>query len=74
MKPATKTGTVNPEPDKQTLADAIVRIGDGVQALQRQGLNKKALLVLLSHQTGLGQKTCETVIDGLADLKRSYCR
>lgn len=61
-------------PDQQTLAEAILKISDGIQALQRSGLNKKAILVLLANKTGIGQRTCEDVLDGIADLKRSYCR
>lgn len=60
-------------PDRETLADAIVRISDGVQHLQRSGLNRKAILILLAHQSSVSQKVCAAVIDGLADLRRNYC-
>lgn len=56
------------------LAQAIVDISDAAKRLSRSGLNRKAIVILLSHQCGLGQGTVRAVLDGIADLEATYLR
>lgn len=59
----------------QTLPDAIREISRTVRALHAQGLNRKAVEVLLTDACPtVGKTTVRRVLDGLADLERKYCR
>lgn len=58
----------------EILAEAIIRIGDGMDKLSKSGLNKKAIIALIQDQTKLGKNDIETVIDALQRLKGWYCR
>lgn len=68
-----KKNEENPE-TPEILAEAIVRIGEGLQKLSASGLNKKAIIVLVQDRTKLPQRDIESVIDALAQLKGWYCR
>lgn len=63
-----------PAESKEILAEAIVRIGDAFAALQRNGLNKRAIVVLIQAETKLSQRDITTVLDALPRLKGWYCR
>lgn len=63
-----------PPESKEILADAIIRISDGLSQLQRSGLNNKAIMVLVKDATGLAMRDIKLVIDSLARLKGWYCR
>jgi hypothetical protein len=75
---ATKKVVVKQVPEKpvevEVLAAAIVEIGKAAKRLAASNLNRKAVIVLLSHQTGLGQGVIKTVLDGIADLESTYLR
>jgi hypothetical protein len=58
----------------EVLAQAIVEIGKAAKRLAASSLNRKAVVVLLSHQTGLGQGVVKAVLDGIADLESTYLR
>ena len=58
----------------EILAEAIVKIGAGFEALQASGLNRRAITVLLCDATKLPKRDIETVIDALAKLRGWYCR
>ncbi len=59
----------------QTLPDAIREISRGLQKLRAQGLNRRAVEVLLADAcTAVGKPTVRRVLDGLADLEKKYCR
>jgi hypothetical protein len=63
-KPAiiTDTGT-------DILASAIVSVADAAKRLQSSKLTEKALLLLLSHHSGVSQRDCKRVLDSAANLK-----
>lgn len=63
-----------PPESKEILAEAIVRIGDAFAALQKSGLNTKAIIVLIKDATGLPQRDIKLVLDSLSRLKGWYCR
>lgn len=58
----------------EVLAEAIIRIGDGMKKLSNSGLNHKAIVVLIHNQTKLGKGDIETVLDALQRLAGWYCR
>jgi hypothetical protein len=75
---ATKKVTVKQDAEKpvevEVLAQAIVDIGNAAKRLANSRLNRKAVVVLIAHATGLGKGTVDTVLDGIADLESTYLR
>ncbi len=59
--------------EKTVLAKAIVDISSAMTALRKSGLNRKAIVILTSHAAQVPQGTVKAVLDGLEDLRRSYC-
>lgn len=64
----------NVQLDKETLADVIAKLSDGVDKLLRSGLNRRAIVVLLRDSTGCNKSDIERVLDGLQTLARDYAR
>lgn len=67
------------DPDKpvarETLAEAIVKIGAAAEALKASGLNEEAICTLLSAKLpGVGKTTCRQVLNALRQLRAWYCR
>ena len=58
----------------EILAEAIVRIGSAMQALEKSGLNERAIVVLIHAETKLSQRDIKIVLDSLRKLKSWYCR
>lgn len=58
----------------EILAEAIVRIGEGFNKLNKSGLNKRAIAVLIQAETKLSMKAIGTVLDALPRLRGWYCR
>lgn len=56
------------------LAESIVQISADMKKLAQSGLNRKAIVVLLKHATGLTMIDIEKVLDGMVDLRAMYCR
>ena len=63
----------DPPQTKEILAEAIVKISDGFVSLQRSGLNKQAIIILLQAETKLSQRDIRIVLDALPRLKGWYC-
>lgn len=59
---------------KEILAEAIVRIGKAFEDLQKSGLNKRAILVLVQAETKIAMRDIKAVIDALPRLRGWYCR
>lgn len=64
----------DPPESTEILAEAIVRIGDGMKKLTESGLNEKAIVVLLHDATGLSKRDIKTVLDAQRRLAGWYCR
>ena len=60
--------------EKEVLAEAIIKISAAAEALRKSGLNEKAIIVLIADKTKFSKNTIRTVLDGLADLRRTYTR
>jgi len=64
----------DPPETKEILAEAITRIGTAFEELQKSGLNRKAIIVLIQAETKLPRRDIETVLNALPRLKGWYCR
>ncbi len=58
---------------KDVLAKAIIDISTAAQALQRGGLNQRAVVVLLHDSTNVPMRDIKYVLNGLAQLRKDYC-
>jgi hypothetical protein len=58
----------------EILASAIVSIGKAADKLLASGLNTKAVIVLLQHETKVSQRDIKTILDGLKRLESWYCK
>jgi hypothetical protein len=56
------------------LADSIVTISDGIKEIRSQGLNDRAIEVLLVDSTGVTITEIRKVIAGLSALATNYVR
>jgi hypothetical protein len=65
--------TEQPE-STEILAEAIVRIGEAMEKLKQNGLNDKAILVLIHDYTNLPKRDIKLVFDSLRKLRGWYCR
>lgn len=58
----------------EVIAQAVADIADGVKKINAGNLNRKGLLILLSHASGVPQRECKKVIDSLGDLGKRYLK
>lgn len=68
------TKTADKPESKEILAEAITRIGQAFADLQKNGLNKKAIIILIQAETKLPQRDIIIVLDALPRLRGWYCR
>lgn len=59
---------------KEVLASAIVKIGDAMDSLLKSGINRRAIVVLIQHETKLPMRSINDVIDAMKQLKCWYCK
>jgi len=60
--------------EKGVLAEAIVKIGDAADALNKSGLNEEAIVILLHAKCGVSKVDIRKVLNGLRQLRGWYCR
>lgn len=58
----------------ETIADAVKNVSEGTKKLLNGRLNKRALLLLLSHASGVSQRQVESVLDAMAGLEKRYLK
>jgi hypothetical protein len=58
----------------EVLAESIVELSQGMHKLREGRLNDKAIGLLLSHSTGLGQRECLNVLNALGELEEKYLK
>lgn len=56
----------------QIIASSIKTIADSFEKMQRSGLTQKAILILISHASGVSQTDVRHVLDGISQLKSLY--
>jgi len=74
--PCVKVRVKKSDPPETTviLADAIVRISDALTQLEKSGLNRAAIVVLIQAKTHLSKRTIDIVLDAQARLAGWYCK
>jgi len=55
------------------LAEAIRRISLAVEVMIGSGLNRRAMVVLLSDSSKVRRRDIESVLDSLEELAETYC-
>lgn len=70
-KPAPPPATF---PDTETLANAIIKLGDAVRKLDKSGMNKRAIIILLHHTTNMSQKNIALILDAIPKLQKTFCK
>lgn len=58
----------------EILATGIIDIAAAMKRINATRLSRKALVILLAHETKLPQYQVERVLDALDDLERLYCK
>lgn len=58
----------------EEIAAAIVQISEGMKRLGASRLNRKAILLLVSHASGIGQRDVERVIFAVDQLDKVYLK
>lgn len=56
----------------EVLAQAIVSISTSMKRLLKSGMNRKAIVVLIAHDTKLGHGQIENVLGSLERLAQTY--
>jgi hypothetical protein len=56
----------------EIIAESIVEIAQGMKRFRAGRLNDRALVILLSAETGIGRGVIETVLKAMADLEEIY--
>lgn len=62
-----------PTPHKDSpvdLSTALREVEAGIKKLLNSGLTREAVFVLISHETGVGQKTIRQVINAATNLSK----
>jgi hypothetical protein len=62
-----------PEPI-EILAEAVVRIGENMEKLEKSGLNRRGVIALVYDYTKIPKRDIEAVLDSLSKLRGWYCR
>lgn len=63
----------NPE-TKEILAEAIIKISEAMDSLDKSGLNRHAISVLIQFETKLAMRDINAVLDALKRLRGWYCK
>lgn len=56
----------------EILAQAIVSIDKGIKAINRSGLKRKAIVLLISRSASVTQRDTENVLDAMDGLRKEY--
>lgn len=58
--------------DTPSFRDIVGEISGKVDALLKSGINKKAVIILLCHETKLSQRDVKKVLEELASLAKNF--
>jgi hypothetical protein len=64
----------DPPIDKKVLAQAVVDISKAFKDLQKSGLNRKAIIVLVAHKASVYMSQVEIVLNALDRLADDYTK
>lgn len=59
--------------ERSVLAQAIVDISEAANKLRLSGLNRRAIVLLLSESSRVGRKDVEAVLTAIEYLKKDFC-
>ena len=65
--------TEEPEP-LEIIADAVIKVADGLEAINRSRLSRRAVVLLLQDATKLGRRDIEAMLDAGPLLKDYYIK
>lgn len=60
--------------DPNTLAERLTAIQTSLQAVLDSGLNRRAIVTLLHDSTKVSRGNIESVLDGLENIRKHYCK
>lgn len=60
--------------EKTVLAQAIVDISRAAKRLSDSGLNRRAIEILLHHESRIPLRDIKTTLDCLKNLEKVYCK
>lgn len=63
-----------PPESKEILAEAIVRLGESLEKLNKNGLNRRAIVILLQDATQISKRDINAILDAIPQLQGWYCR
>lgn len=64
----------DPPETREILAEAIVRLGEAVKKLNDNGLNQRAIILLLHDATHVGKTDIKEILGAIPRLKAWHCR
>lgn len=73
-KPSVKVAIGDPPIKKEILAESIVRIGQEIGALNKSGLNRRAIIILLADLTRVKRDDIAAILDAIPELQARYCK
>lgn len=68
-----KTNEENPEP-LEIIAESIIEISQAVKKINQSRVDRKVVLLLIKHQTGISFSQIEKVLDAAANLEKHYIK
>jgi hypothetical protein len=68
MKKTPPKPTITVDTDPELLASAIVEVSQSAKKLLASRLTEKAVLLLVSHASGVSQRECKRVLEAAGDL------
>lgn len=57
----------------EIIAKAIIDIADAAKRLSNSGLKRRAIVLLISHQSGVAMRNVELVLNNLEALRDDWC-
>ncbi len=64
----------DPPESKEILAEAIVRLGESFKKLEANGMNRRAIILLLHDATKVPRRDIDLVLQAIPRLRSWYCR
>jgi ribosome biogenesis GTPase A len=58
----------------EILAEAVIRISENLERLQRSGLNQRAIEALVFDYTKVPKRDIKLILQSLAKMRGWYCR
>lgn len=63
----------NPVP-AEVIADALIKLSRAIKVLEETKLNRRAIVILLSHSSRVNMTDVEKVVDSLASMETDWIK